>query len=247
MTEVPKPLGAAMDLFVYAPVGLALTAAEELPKLAAKGRTRVEGQVAIARIVGQFAVTRGRQELEKRFGGTPGGGSPASAGPAGGSAEPAGSVAAGVSTGPAAGSGGSAEPAAARRSTAPGPSSANGAGPSSGSRGALPGTEVVHASRSVTVSTAGDVDGLAGGEDPMPTDPDADFPLGVQPSPPAKPAAAPEASELAIPGYDSLSASQVVQRLAGLERNELESVAAYEGAHRGRRTILNRIQQLTGG
>ena len=45
MTEVPKPLDAALDLFVYAPVGLAVTAAEELPKLAAKGRTRVNTQL----------------------------------------------------------------------------------------------------------------------------------------------------------------------------------------------------------
>ena len=67
MTEVPKPLDAALDLFLYAPVGLAVTAAEELPKLAAKGRTRVNTQLMMARVVGQFAVSRGRQELEKRF------------------------------------------------------------------------------------------------------------------------------------------------------------------------------------
>jgi hypothetical protein len=52
------------------------------------------------------------------------------------------------------------------------------------------------------------------------------------------------AGELAIPGYDSLSASQVVQRLAGLTDGELAAVARYEEAHRGRRTILNRVEQL---
>jgi hypothetical protein len=51
-------------------------------------------------------------------------------------------------------------------------------------------------------------------------------------------------SGLAIPGYDSLSASQVVQRLTGLSRPELEAVRAYEVAGRGRKTILTRIAQL---
>jgi hypothetical protein len=56
------------------------------------------------------------------------------------------------------------------------------------------------------------------------------------------------ASSLAIPGYDSLSASQVVQRLEGLSSPELEEVRAHEAAHRQRRTILDRVEQLlTGG
>lgn len=49
---------------------------------------------------------------------------------------------------------------------------------------------------------------------------------------------------LAIPGYDSLAASQVIPRLGALDPDELEAVRAYEAAHRGRRTILGRIQQL---
>lgn len=53
-------------------------------------------------------------------------------------------------------------------------------------------------------------------------------------------------ADLAIPGYDALAASQVVQRLAGLSPEELEAVRAYEEATRGRRTILGRIAQLTG-
>jgi hypothetical protein len=55
-------------------------------------------------------------------------------------------------------------------------------------------------------------------------------------------------SSLAIPGYDSLSASQVVQRLEGLSPSELEEVRAHEASHRQRRTILHRVEQLlTGG
>jgi hypothetical protein len=52
---------------------------------------------------------------------------------------------------------------------------------------------------------------------------------------------------LGIPGYDSLSASQVVQRLGGLSHPELEAVRDHELAHRHRRTILNRVDQLLGG
>ena len=54
----------------------------------------------------------------------------------------------------------------------------------------------------------------------------------------------PAASALAIPDYDSLSASQVVPRLEGLSVEELASVEAYEAEHRGRKTILNKITQL---
>jgi hypothetical protein len=55
----------------------------------------------------------------------------------------------------------------------------------------------------------------------------------------------PEArDDLPIPGYDALSASQVVERLAGLPSSELDAVYAYEAAHRQRRTILGKIEQL---
>lgn len=49
---------------------------------------------------------------------------------------------------------------------------------------------------------------------------------------------------LAIPDYDSLSASQVVPRLNSLSVDELAAVGDYEKANRGRKTILNRIVQL---
>jgi hypothetical protein len=53
-------------------------------------------------------------------------------------------------------------------------------------------------------------------------------------------------AELPIPGYDALSASQVVERLLGLSVVELQAVHAYETAHRQRRTILGKIEQLIG-
>jgi hypothetical protein len=51
---------------------------------------------------------------------------------------------------------------------------------------------------------------------------------------------------LPIPGYDALSASQVVERLTGLTPDELAAVHAYETTHRQRRTILGKIEQLAG-
>jgi hypothetical protein len=56
-----------------------------------------------------------------------------------------------------------------------------------------------------------------------------------------------EGEGLAIPGYDSLSAAHVVQRLGGLADAELEAVRRYEEAHRGRRTVLFKIDQLQAG
>jgi hypothetical protein len=54
------------------------------------------------------------------------------------------------------------------------------------------------------------------------------------------------AAALPIPGYDQLSASQVVARLEGLGPEELQTIRAYETQHRGRNTILGKIAQLSG-
>lgn len=53
-------------------------------------------------------------------------------------------------------------------------------------------------------------------------------------------------ADLPIPGYDALSASQVVERLVGLAPDELDAVHSYEASHRQRRTILGKIEQLAG-
>jgi len=177
VAEDKSPLEQALDLFVYAPLGLAITAREELPKLAEKGRSRLTGQIMMARMIGQFAVQQGQKEAEKqvkqavkRVGemglirveneapATPP--APASAAPAAASA-----------------------PAAAPVRAEPASSTTNGGG-------------------------------------------------------------VPPVDELAIPGYDALSASQVVQRLAGLSAGELDAVARYEAATRHRKTILSRVNQL---
>lgn len=80
------------------------------------------------------------------------------------------------------------------------------------------------------------------------------------PAPPAPPGAARESSaappasapsttghgrHLAIPDYDELSASQVVEHLDGLSRADLDAIREYETEHRARNTVLGKIEQLT--
>jgi hypothetical protein len=176
MTDHKSPLQRALDVFVYAPVGLALTAAEELPGLVKKGRERIN-QVNMARVVGQFVADKGAQEAGKAV-------------------KQATEALAGLGVG-----------AGARPPVRPA-GQANGGGASSAS--------------------------------PSPTS----APPSVNGSTDGHRVAAPPSDDLAIPGYDALSASQVVQRLGGLAPAELEAVREYETATRGRRTILSKIAQL---
>jgi hypothetical protein len=76
--------------------------------------------------------------------------------------------------------------------------------------------------------------------DPGPTSPDR----GNGAAPADLAPVGPAVEELAIPDYESLSASHVVNRLPGLTPDELEAVRRYEAAHRGRKTILNKVAQL---
>ncbi len=55
-----------LDTFVYVPAGLALSVADELPRLAARGRDRFGVRVSSARAVGRFAVKAGHAELVRR-------------------------------------------------------------------------------------------------------------------------------------------------------------------------------------
>jgi hypothetical protein len=81
----------------------------------------------------------------------------------------------------------------------------------------------------------------------------ADAAAGSRPAPPAAPpspppsapaAPAPDVDSLPIPDYDELSASQVIERLEGLDTASLDAIRAYESSHRGRNTILGKIAQL---
>jgi pyruvate/2-oxoglutarate dehydrogenase complex dihydrolipoamide acyltransferase (E2) component len=48
----------ALDVCVFAPVGMAVTVKDELPDLVTKGRTRVEQDLNNARVVGRWVVAR---------------------------------------------------------------------------------------------------------------------------------------------------------------------------------------------
>jgi hypothetical protein len=93
--------------------------------------------------------------------------------------------------------------------------------------------------------------GESGGPTPQPAPPTAAEPSEPMETPPVETAAEREASTkppaatLGIPDYDELSASQVVERLDGLQPSELAAIRDYEEAHRARRTILFKIEQLT--
>jgi hypothetical protein len=170
-TPVEQAVAQAVDLFVYAPIGLLFDGATLLPQLVERGRS----QVTMARLIGRFAVGQGRTEATKA---------------ASRLQDQAAGVLGFIGDSVAA-------PMPGRPSTSP-----------------------VNrpASRAATR--------------PSPTE--------GRPTPKAS------AADLAIPDYDGLSASQVVNRLAGLSSTELASVQRYEAANRGRKTILSKVAQLQG-
>jgi hypothetical protein len=242
LTDQHSPVDAVLDVLVFAPVGIVITAAEELPKLAAKGRAQVIGRVSVARLVGQFAVAQGRKELEKRLGGQVG---PAGPPPA---ATPSG-------TSPPASPGATDEPPGDRTydemlGVQPGEAEAGGGFLDEPDPPAdRPLTEYMRGPRGDDSQDALSGEGASGSNHNV-----APAPAGARTRragtsarvdrPSTNGAGGP--THLGIPGYDSLSASQVVQRLAGLSSDELEAVGAYELANRGRRTVLTRVRQLQG-
>jgi hypothetical protein len=228
MTERKSLFEQALDVCLYAPVGLAISVTEELPQLIDKGRARVNSQLTMAKMVGSFAVAQGQREAERVVrqatsrvseGGGPLGQPPARE--AGSMTPPAREAGSMTPPGEAPG-----DPDAAPW-TAPA-----GIEPTDGD-GAEAASMVDDTSRSDGATATIPSTSPAPEEDPRPPAPAPAMPAG-------------DASSLAIPGYDALSASQVVQRLAGLATDELEAVRTYEAATRGRRTILNRIAQLQG-
>jgi hypothetical protein len=80
---------------------------------------------------------------------------------------------------------------------------------------------------------------------PVPTAPRT----ATAPQPSAAPLVEPVgvSADLAISGYDDLSASQIVDHLDGLTAADLAAIRDYEASHRARNTILGKIEQLTRG
>lgn len=182
MSEEKSPLAMIVELMVFAPLGAAFLLRDQLPKLSQTGRDRAEARVRMAKMVGQFAVSAGKKELDRRLE--------------------------------------SFRSAAQASPTTPTESGTTEARPSGSVR---PDT----ASTTATVAPPGGAETAATGRPNL----DMDGP-------------APSVEQLAIPGYDSLAASQVVERLASLSPAELELVRRYESSARHRRTILHRIDQL---
>jgi len=184
-----SPVEQAIELFVYAPLGLALDARELLPKFVERGRN----QVTMARMIGKFAVSQGQVVAGKHLS----------------------TVEQQI------------QAALESFGLVPGPD-----GRPPNARPAAP--DPRHAPNLVAVPDV---------EEPEPVLVDQAGDAVAAPAPDLAPAVT-EASDLAIPDYDSLAASQVIPRLAGLSEAELDAVRQYESLKRGRKTILSRITQL---
>ena len=65
----PSPLGRLVDLALFVPIGVVCKLRDEVPQFAEAGRARVEGQIRLARVIGQLAVKQGRREVVRRLDG----------------------------------------------------------------------------------------------------------------------------------------------------------------------------------
>jgi len=194
VSDNEKPIEKAVELLVYAPIGLAMFAKDTVPTFmkmfVARGHTEVtqrrrsaNTQAGNYKTIGQMAVKYGGPEVKRQAG--------AAAETVRRRAEETLAAVAAATAAP--------EPTApARPAPAPTPT------PPAATTPAAP-------------TTNGETSG-------------ATNPIGP--------------GELSIPGYDLLSATQVIERLEGLARPELLAVKAYELAHRARTTILGKIAQL---
>src|SRR5688572_11477136 len=61
MTDEKNPVEQALDVLLYAPIGLVFSARELLPTLVEKGRA----QLGLAKMMGQFAVKEGQTRADK--------------------------------------------------------------------------------------------------------------------------------------------------------------------------------------
>lgn len=198
-----------LDLFVFAPVGMALTLVEELPSLVEKGRNRIEGRSATARVVGQFAVQIGSREVSRRVRQVLEAEEPKPVR----SPRPAAPV------------------RAADKSGLPSPAHGHGHGTlSHAPRADVDRADVDRADVDRAEVDTAEVDTA-----------EVDIDTSRSSNGQAR------VGDLAIPAYDTLSASQVVKLLAGLSHDELIEVESHERSNRHRATILNRVEQLLSG
>jgi hypothetical protein len=215
VSDEHNPLERAVDLFVYAPIGVAMFAKDTVPTFlkmfVSRGQTEMESRKKSLhdhanqyRTVGKFAVKYGgpvvKQQAEEKLDGA---------------RKFAEETFSGLVV---ARSGGGDEPTPAPTPTP------------------TPVPKKVVSTAKVETSSTSITNGATNG---------SAVTNGVVKPAPAPEPEGPAAPELAIPEYDQLSASQVVERLDGLTPDELDAVREYELAHRGRNTILGKITQLT--
>lgn len=195
MSENDTPIERAVELLVYAPIGLAMFAKDTMPTFlkmfVSRGQTEVtkhrktaEQQAGQYRTIGHFAVKYGGPEVQRR---------------AGGALDSVRKVAEDTL-----------------------------------------GTIAAAAATKPIVSNPRPTPYAAPSSQPAPSS----RPAPVAPAPGA--ADAPDLGALPIPGYDLLSATQVIERLEGLSQPDLIAIRAYEITHRARTTILGKISQLAG-
>jgi hypothetical protein len=215
----PDPIERALEVFVYAPLGIGLWLRDLTPSLldtvVARGKAEIDRRqeqaqqrITTARSMGQVAIAFGVPELRKRADAQL-----AKAEQQLGAVREQAEQFVEQLTGSRPGSNGHAtrEPAAER-------------GPSKATTSATPPKPTARAAAAPSAPA-----------EPAPT-------VGATDSATAR---STSSAHLPIPGYDALSASQVVERLAGLGPDELAAVRDYETEHRNRRTILGKITQLT--
>lgn len=214
MSEQQNPLERAVDLLVFAPVGVAMFAKDTVPTFlkmfVSRGQTEIarqkkslHDQANQYRTVGRFAVKYGgpvvKQQAEERLDGA---------------RRMAEETISGL------------VPSRSSEADAPQPAPAAKAAPKPPPK--IRDTPKIETHRGAATNGATNGAATNGKSAPKPTAPTAHV-----------------APALAIPGYDQLSASQVVERLDGLTPDELDAVRTHELAHRGRNTILGKITQLT--
>ncbi len=270
MSEKDNHLERAVELLVYAPIGLAMFAKDTVPTFlkmfVARGETEVtqrrktaETQAGQYKTIGQMAVKYGGPEVRRQ--------AEAAAGTVRKRAEDTIAAVASAATTPAppvnptspatpirpanppANPSASAAQHAPLRSTSPSskPSKPATSKPTALKSALKSASKTAPKTVAKSVAKSGASNGSraeASASEPAPFSSSASPGESAGKSPLA-PGPAPAEAALAIPDYDLLSAPQVIDRLVGLARPDLLAVQAYEAAHRARTTILGKIAQLS--
>ena len=225
MSENDTPIERAVELLVYAPIGLAMFAKDTVPTFmkmfVARGQTEVaqrrktaETQAGQYKTIGQMAVKYGGPEVRRQ--------AEAAAGTVRKRAEDT--------------------LAAVNAVTTPPPTPRTGSGTNGSTPNASAPAATTPPARTASTTTTSSTSTSKPKTPKSPVAPNVEAQTGESAAPETS---SPRQDALAIPDYDLLSATQVIDRLVGLARPDLLAVQAYETAHRARTTILGKIAQLS--